>query len=97
MSMLLQATGIVINYAQVPNPAPIAPPGLANFTNQVLGWLKYLLIAAAVGGLIAASIMMVIGLRGRSEVAKTALSHVPFVIGGVILSGAASTLIASIQ
>jgi len=99
MSYLLHATDAVINLAQggVPNPPAQAPPGLDKFTNQVLGWLKWGCGIAAIGGLLAVAIMMGIGVRGRSDTAKNALSHAPWVFGAAALAGSASVLINAIQ
>ncbi len=99
MSYLLHTADAVINLAQggVPNPAPVAPPGLEKFSNQILGWLKWACGLAAIGGLLAVAIMMVIGVRGRSDTAKNALSHAPWVFGAAALAGSAAALINSIQ
>ncbi len=41
--------------------------------------------------------MMGIGVRGRSDTAKNALSHAPWVFGAAALAGSATVLINSIQ
>ncbi len=99
MSYLLHTADAVINLAQggVPNPAPVAPPGLDKFSNQILGWLKWGCGLAAIAGLLAVAIMMGVGVRGRSDTAKNALSHAPWVFGAAALAGSAAGLINSIQ
>ena len=96
--LLTAATDAVNTLAQgVPNPPAQAPPGLDKFTNQILGWLKWGCGIAAIGGLLAVAIMMGIGVRGRSDTAKNALSHAPWVFGAAALAGSAAALINSIQ
>ncbi|WP_278315017.1 hypothetical protein [Lolliginicoccus levis] len=80
--------------AQVPNPAPVQPPGsLPDFINTALGWTKWFGLIAGLGGLFAIAIMMMVGVRGRSDMAKSALGHAPWVFGGLAIIGGAAALI----
>lgn len=70
-------------WAGVPNPGPQAPPGLADDANLFLGWLKYIGLAAGVGGLFICGIMMMVGRRNRSNLAADGASGIMWVIGGL--------------
>jgi hypothetical protein len=98
MSVFLHSieTMTSIVHAQVPDPGPKAPPGLENFTNEILGWLKWACGVASVVGLLAVALMMGVGVRGRSTAAKDALSHAPWVFGATALTGSAAALIGAI-
>lgn len=66
-----------------PPPAPL-PGGAGQKVEQFIGMLKTgCFIAAMIGGL-ASLALVVIGIRGRSEVAKSALTHLPYVFGGAM-------------
>jgi hypothetical protein len=79
--------------AQVPDPAPDSSlPGGALIT-QVLGWLKYASIAAAVAGLLIGGIATGVGHFGSSYSASSAGRK--WVLGGVgaaMLAGLAHTI-----
>ncbi len=98
MSVLLHSvdalTSVVL--AQVPNPPSSPPPGLDGFTNKILGWLKWGCGVASIGGLLAVAIMMGVGIRGRSDTAKNALSHAPWVFAAAALTGSAAALIQAV-
>ncbi len=68
-------------WAQVPDPAPDASlPGGALIT-QVLGWLKYAAIAAAVAGLLIGGVATGVGHFGSSYSASSAGKK--WVLGGI--------------
>jgi len=49
------------------------------------------------GGLLAVAVMMMgVGIRGRSDTAKNAMSHAPWVFGAAALAGSASVLIGAV-
>jgi len=99
MSVLLHsfdALSSTIFYAAPPNPPAQPPPGLDTFTTKVLGWLKWGTGIAAMGGLLAVAVMMGVGIRGRSDTAKNAMSHAPWVFGAAALAGSASVLIGAV-
>jgi len=79
--------------AQVPDPAPDASlPGGALIT-QVLGWLKYASIAAAVAGLLIGGITTGVGHFGSSYSASSAGRK--WVLGGIgaaMIAGLAHTI-----
>ncbi len=80
-------------WAQVPDPAPDASlPGGALIT-QVLGWLKYAALAAAVGGLLIGGIATGVGHFGSSYSASAAGKK--WVLGGIgaaMIAGLAHTI-----
>jgi hypothetical protein len=51
--------------AQIPDPAPTAPPG-ASFLGQVLGWLKWGGLWASVAGLLIGGIAIAVGHFGSN-------------------------------
>jgi len=57
--------------AQIPNPSPVAPPG-ASFMGQVLGWLKWSALWAAVAGLLIGAIAIAVGHFGSNYGAASA-------------------------
>ena len=69
--------------AAVPNPSPIAPPGLGDAVNTLLGWLKWGGLVAGVAGLIMCAIMMILGRRNRSNMAVDGATGIPWVLGGL--------------
>jgi len=79
--------------AQVPDPAPDATlPGGALIT-QVLGWLKYSAIAAAVAGLLIGGVATGVGHFGSSYSASSAGRK--WILGGVgaaMIAGLAHTI-----
>ena len=74
------------------NPAD-APADLDSFITDVLGWMKTLSLYFAVLGALACVAVIVIGIRGRSQVAKKGLEGLPAVLLAVTMaSGAAAIL-----
>jgi hypothetical protein len=88
---LMASAGPVL--AQVPDPAPDATlPGGALIT-QVLGWLKFAAIAAAVAGLLIGGVAAGVGHFGSSYTASSAGKK--WVLGGIgaaMLAGLAHTI-----
>ncbi|MFC0456201.1 hypothetical protein ACFFGR_06495 [Arthrobacter liuii] len=95
MSTLLTAASAVGDFlalvpAQIPNPAPIQPPGTGGLTT-IMGWGKWVALAVCVLGLFAAGALMAIQSRrgeGGEHVGKIGMS-----LGGVIVISAAAALV----
>ncbi|MGV9679137.1 hypothetical protein ACWDSJ_27980 [Nocardia sp. NPDC003482] len=97
MSTLLMASDWLAQ-VQVPNPPAKPLPGtIGDRLNDVLGYGKTVLFFLAVAGMFAVAGMLIIGLRGRSDTAKNALTHLPYVICGVMLTGGSAGLIQVFQ
>jgi hypothetical protein len=61
----------------VPDPAPVAPPGLSGDVNTLLAWWKWGALVAGVFGLIGCGAMMAIGRRNRSSLAADGATGIP--------------------
>lgn len=83
--------------AGVPNPAPIAPPGLAGIADQILGWLKWGVLAGGVAGLLICAAMITWGRRNRSATAMEGLAGSAWVLGGLALASVAAVLVGAFQ
>jgi len=79
--------------AGVPNPAPLAPPGLAGPVNTLLGWWKWGALVAGVFGLIGCGAMMAIGRRNRSSLAADGATGIPWVLAGLTLIALSSGIV----
>ncbi|WP_206691312.1 hypothetical protein [Quadrisphaera sp. INWT6] len=88
MSWLLTAT--------IPNPAPVAPPGLGEAVNTLLGWLKWGGLVAGVAGLLVCAIMMMIGRRNRSAVAADGAAGIPWVLGGLTVIAFSAAIVGAV-
>ncbi len=92
-ALLVLAMPVAQAWAQVPDPAPDASlPGGALIT-QVLGWLKYAAIAAAVAGLLIGGVATGVGHFGSSYSASSAGRK--WILGGIgaaMLAGLAHTV-----
>lgn len=82
--------------AVVPNPKPVAPPGMAGPANQILGWLKWSGLVAGVVGLGMCAIMMILGRRNRSNMAVDGASGIPWVLGGLSLMTLSAGLVGAV-
>ena len=71
--------------ASVPNPRPVAPPGIEEPAAMLLGWLKWIGIAAGLVGLGMCAFMMILGRRNRSNMAVDGAAGIPWVLGGLSL------------
>ncbi|WP_026317055.1 hypothetical protein [Actinokineospora enzanensis] len=69
----------------VPDPPPAPPPGLENFGNSIVSWMKWGGMLAIFVGLIMCAIMMAVGRRNRSEMAAQGMIGVPWVIAGALI------------
>lgn len=83
-------------FAAIPNPAPIAPPGLGDAVNTLLGWLKWGGLVAGVAGLIVCAIMMMIGRRNRSAFAADGAAGIPWVLGGLTLVAFSAAIVGAV-
>jgi hypothetical protein len=80
-------------WAQVPDPAPDASLPGGELITQVLGWLKYAAIAAAVAGLLIGGVATGVGHFGSSYSASAAGKK--WVLGGIgaaMIAGLAHTI-----
>ncbi|MCZ9635048.1 TrbC/VirB2 family protein [Rhodococcus sp. BH5] len=58
-----------------------------------LGYFKGIAIVAGVFSIVAVGILMMTGMRSRSDLAKTAVTHMPWVIGGLFLAATAAQIV----
>lgn len=79
--------------AAVPNPPAAPPPGLEAIGATFIGWMKWILRACGVGGLIACGIMMAVGRRNRSSMAADGAAGIPWIFGGLTLGSLAAVLV----
>jgi hypothetical protein len=79
--------------AQVPNPAPAAPPGVAAKADLFISWLKWGGLAAGVAGLIVCALMMILGRNRRSSTAVDGAGGIPWVLGGLTLIALSSGVV----
>jgi hypothetical protein len=94
----LTVAGLVASHARglaasVPNPAPAAPPGLADTVNTLLAWWKWLAMIAGVFGLVGCGAMMAIGRRNRSSLAADGATGIPWVLAGLTLIALSSGIV----
>ncbi|MGQ7298044.1 hypothetical protein [Quadrisphaera sp. KR29] len=80
----------------VPDPAPVAPPGLGEAVNTLLGWLKWGGLVAGVAGLLICAIMMMIGRRNRSAVAADGAAGIPWVLGGLTVIAFSAAIVGAV-
>ena len=92
-ALLVLAMPAAEAWAQVPDPAPDASLPGGTLITQVLGWLKYAAIAAAVAGLLIGGVATGVGHFGSSYSASSAGRK--WILGGVgaaMLAGLAHTV-----
>jgi hypothetical protein len=82
--------------AAVPNPGPVAPPGMAGPADMLLGWLKWTGLVGGMVGLGMCAIMMILCRRNRSNMAVDGATGIPWVLGGLSLMGLASGLVGAV-
>ncbi|MEU1398395.1 hypothetical protein ABZ403_20355 [Micromonospora zamorensis] len=87
------ASGIL---AAPPNPGPAAPPGLETTGNLFIGWMKWILIVAGVGGLLVCGIMMAVGRRNRSAFAADGAAGIPWVLAGLTCGAVAAVVVGAV-
>jgi hypothetical protein len=88
---------MTIPIAQPPNPAPIAPPGMANIVNQLLGWMKWGVVAVGVAGILMCAFMLIVGRRNRSATAYEGVVGSVWVLAGLGLASVAALLVGAFQ
>jgi hypothetical protein len=79
--------------AGIPDPAPVAPPGLSGRVNTLLAWWKWGALVAGVFGLIGCGAMMAIGRRNRSNLAADGATGIPWVLAGLTLIALSSGIV----
>ena len=77
----------------VPNPAPIAPPGLAALTSTVIGWVKWGVLAGGVLGILICAGMVILGRRNRNQMAIEGMIGGAWVLGGLAMASVAALLV----
>jgi hypothetical protein len=77
----------------LPNPAPVAPPGLSGDMNTLLAWWKWGALISGVFGLIGCGAMMAIGRRNRSSLAADGATGIPWVLAGLTLIALSSGIV----
>lgn len=80
----------------IPNPAPIAPPGMDAPAAMLLGWLKWVGILAGLVGFGLCAIMMILGRRNRSSMAVDGAAGIPWVLGGLSLISLSSGIVGAV-
>jgi hypothetical protein len=83
----------VVAAIPVPNPPPAPPPGLENFGNQIIAWLKWGVLIGGMVGMLICSGMVILGRRNRSSVAQDGLVGSVWVIGGLAMASVASVIV----
>ncbi len=83
--------------AVVPDPEPAAPPGFADLAGNLLGWMKWGVLAAGVLGLLICALMLIIGRRNRSATAYEGLIGSAWVVGGLALASVAAVMVGAFQ
>ncbi len=80
---MLAVTIILDILAAVPNPGPVAPPGMQEPAEQFIGWMKWVGIVAGLVGFGMCAIMMILGRRNRSNMAVDGATGIPWVLAGL--------------
>ncbi|NKR28848.1 hypothetical protein GS966_27770 [Rhodococcus hoagii] len=94
MSIIQQTTEFLAQSIPVPDPPAKPLPGkLGERGNDLIGWAKTAFMILAMLGLLATAGMTIVGIRGRSEVAKNALGHLPWALLALVIGGGAAGLI----
>jgi Spy/CpxP family protein refolding chaperone len=88
---VLTAPTLAFAADDVPNPKPVAPPGVQGKVDQLLGFLMYFGLAAVVGGFILAGIAMAIG-KEHGRGGREGMDKLWYVAGGAVVIGSASSL-----
>lgn len=74
--------------------APKLPEGdIKAKLETFLSYFKGIAIVAGVFSIVAVGILMMTGMRSRSDLAKTAVTHMPWVIGGLFLAATAAQIV----
>ncbi|MDN5749511.1 MAG: hypothetical protein L0H64_13520 [Pseudonocardia sp.] len=89
---LLSPTAIWLAVAP-PNPDATVPPGLGDFADQILGWLKWGVLFSGVLGILVCAVMIIIGRRNRSATAYEGLVGSAWILGGLALASVAAVIV----
>uniref|UniRef100_UPI003F491E17 hypothetical protein n=1 Tax=unclassified Streptomyces TaxID=2593676 RepID=UPI003F491E17 len=93
---LVHASGDWVSLADnLPNPAPVAPPGMKNTFGDWISWAKYIGMVAGVIGLIICGIMMMVGRKNRSHLSAEGASGLVWVIAGLSVTTLAVSVVTS--
>lgn len=76
--------------AQIPDPAPVQPPGTEGFLS-IMGWAKWVALALCIMGLVAAGAMM--SWQSRRGEGGEHVGKIGMALGGVIVISAAGALV----
>ena len=82
--------------AVIPNPGPIAPPGMAGPASQLISWMKWVGIVAGLIGFGMCAIMMILGRRNRSNMAVDGATGIPWVLGGLSVMSLAAGIVGAL-
>jgi hypothetical protein len=82
--------------AVVPNPGPVAPPGMAEPAAQLISWMKWVGIVAGLIGFGMCAIMMILGRRNRSNMAVDGATGIPWVLGGLSMLSLAAGVVGAL-
>jgi hypothetical protein len=75
-----------------------APPdGFAEKAAELIGWLKWGVLAAGVVGLLICAMMIVLGRRNRNQMAFEGLIGGAWVLGGLLIASVAATLVGTVS
>ena len=80
-----------------PDPGPAAPPGLAEFGDQIISWMKWGVLFAGVLGILICAVMLIIGRRNRSATAYEGLVGSAWILGGLALASVAAVIVGAFQ
>ena len=82
--------------AQVPNPAPAAPPGLVGPATQFIAWMKWVGLIAGMIGLLICGVMMMVGRRNRSATAVDGATGIPWVLAGLTVVSLSAGIVSAV-
>lgn len=81
-------SGLTLAEGNFPNPQPKPLPSKAQQgVDTILGMAKTIIYVLAVAAGLFVLMGMIVGARGRSNFAKDAISHFPWIFGGIIGAG----------
>ena len=87
----------VILAVEPPDPEATVPPGLGEFADQILGWLKWGVLFSGVLGILICAVMIIIGRRNRSATAYEGLVGSAWILGGLALASVAAVIVGAFQ
>ena len=82
--------------AAVPDPAPVAPPGMDAPAKLLLGWMKWIGLVAGMVGFGMCALMMIVGRRNRSSMAVDGATGIPWVLAGLSLMTLSAGLVGAV-